>query len=413
MLKLTVTQRVAQRLMVKRSNIINSTGLDHMNIRKPDEFDGHHVVILRGKRPDILNKAQRAIQEICREVQNEAQLELKIPIDQHGLFLGPKWSTWSELVVRCGGPEDPKLQQDIIQIDQSSEQVSLRGQPEVINALAKEIQATITKRMPDIYSMLISPRYHCGEFHRSISKIQYKTKTLILLPGDGRYDDFGDPVDKPKSGDSNSVVKIIGTLDAFMQARMDLESTIRDIKQTLRVLEIPLKYQQAIHERVRWKLREMDVRVSPSDPIEDQKPIRPPENGKDWQVISRYYIVGVCEWTLRAATKDLLDQAQTLIEKAYETTRRAKYIGFLLLPDSSKFGRIIGKGGETVQKLQHDTNTRIVVPKTTEADQTIQITGSAQDIEEAKERIKALVNNDPPSPIDRLFKPSSRMGSRQ
>ena len=74
--------------------------------------------------------------------------------------------------------------------------------------------------MPDIYSMLIPPQYHCRELHRSISKIQYKTKTLILLPGDGKYDDFGNPVDKAKNGDSNSVVKIIGTLDAFMQARV-------------------------------------------------------------------------------------------------------------------------------------------------------------------------------------------------
>jgi hypothetical protein len=136
-----------------------------------------------------------------------------------------------------------------------------------------------------------------------------------------------------------------------------------------------LKYQQAIHERVQWKLREMDVRFLSSDLIEDQKPIRPLANGEDWQVINRYYMVGVCEWTLRAATKDLLDQAQTLIEKAYETARGAKYIGFLMLPDSSKFGRIIRMGGETVNKLQHNTNTTIVVPNIIEEDQTIQITG--------------------------------------
>jgi hypothetical protein len=84
--------------------------------------------------------------------------------------------------------------------------------------------------------MLISPRYHCRELHRSIIKIQHKTKTLILLPGDGKYDDFGDPVDKPKTGDSNSVVKIIGTLDAFMQARMGLEVRV------INVLDAPTDY---------------------------------------------------------------------------------------------------------------------------------------------------------------------------
>ena len=69
----------------------------------------------------------------------------------------------------------------------------------------------------------IPPRYYCRELCWSISEIQYKTKTLILLPGDGKYDDFSDLVDKLKTGDSNSVVKIIDTLDAFMQARMDLK----------------------------------------------------------------------------------------------------------------------------------------------------------------------------------------------
>lgn len=87
-----------------------------MSIRKPDESDGHQVVTLRGKRPAILDKAQKEIQKICREVENEVQLELRIPIHQHGLILGAKWRTWSELVLRCGGPEDPKLQQDIIQM---------------------------------------------------------------------------------------------------------------------------------------------------------------------------------------------------------------------------------------------------------------------------------------------------------
>jgi hypothetical protein len=77
--------------------------------------------------------------------------------------------------------------------------------------------------------MLISPRYHCRELYRSISKIQYKTKTLILLPGDGKYNDFDDPADKPKTGDSSSVVKIIGTLDAFMQARIDLEVRVINV----------------------------------------------------------------------------------------------------------------------------------------------------------------------------------------
>ena len=66
--------------------------------------------MIRGKHPDALDKAKRVIQQICREVQN------KIPTDLHGLILGTQWKTWSDLVLRCGGPDNPKLQNEIIQM---------------------------------------------------------------------------------------------------------------------------------------------------------------------------------------------------------------------------------------------------------------------------------------------------------
>jgi hypothetical protein len=72
--------------------------------------------MIRGKHPDALDKAKRVIQQICREVQNESELELKIPTDLHGLILGTQWKTWSDLVLRCGGPDNPKLQNEIIQM---------------------------------------------------------------------------------------------------------------------------------------------------------------------------------------------------------------------------------------------------------------------------------------------------------
>jgi len=82
-------------------------------------------------------------------------------------------------------------------------------------------------------------------------------------------------------------------------------------------------------------------------------------------------------WTLRAETKDTLDQAQALVKRASEKARQETSIGFLTFPDSSKFGLIIGRNGETIQKLQDDTNTTIRVPDKTANDRTIEITGKS------------------------------------
>jgi hypothetical protein len=124
----------------------------------------------------------------------------------------------------------------------------------------------------------------------------------------------------------------------------------------------------------------MDVRLSLSVAIHDQSPIQPLQDGVDWQVIERYnnHIGGICEWTLRAVTEDTLNQAQTLIDTASDKARRANCIGFLAFLDNTKFGLIIGRNGETIQKLQHDTQTTIIVPKMAEKNCTIEITGMSQ-----------------------------------
>jgi hypothetical protein len=137
-----------------------------------------------------------------------------------------------------------------------------------------------------------------------------------------------------------------------------------------------VKYQHAIHQQIRRRFHDTNVRVSSSATIDDEKPIRPVADGHDWKVIERYCSqIQSCEWTLDAETEDALDQAHTLINEALEKARRAKFIGFLILPDRSKFGLIVGRGGETVKKLQDETNTTVVIPRNAEDDNTIEITG--------------------------------------
>lgn len=139
-----------------------------------------------------------------------------------------------------------------------------------------------------------------------------------------------------------------------------------------------MKYENVIYGQIRRRLADIDVRISPSIDIHDEYPTGRPTNDQDWQVIKRYHgsSSSTQEWTLRAATKESLVLARDMIKDAYKKAKHAKYIGFLAFPDKTKFGRIVGKNGETVQRLQAETNTTIRVPKNTEEDHIIQITGS-------------------------------------
>ena len=91
----------------------------------------------------------------------------------------------------------------------------------MINALANEIRRIIHATKRDVYFAFIPAQYH-KELRWPIGEIQRKTKTLILIPGDREYDEFTDPTDMSKIENPNSVVKIVGTQEAFMQARAEL-----------------------------------------------------------------------------------------------------------------------------------------------------------------------------------------------
>lgn len=114
-LKLTVTKRAARRLRIEKDSIIRTTGLEALIVGDLDGSDEHQV-ILRVTNAEILDKAKVMVNQICHHVQAESEVVLKVPLDLRGLILGPQWKTWTEIVLRCGGPEDPRLQSELIEM---------------------------------------------------------------------------------------------------------------------------------------------------------------------------------------------------------------------------------------------------------------------------------------------------------
>jgi hypothetical protein len=110
--QLTVTNRAARRLAIEKRNIIQTTNLEALNINDSHESDGRPVVVLRAKDVEILNKAEAIIRQICYDVQAESELKLEIPLDLRGLIR----KTWTDIVLRCGGPEDRNLQRELIDL---------------------------------------------------------------------------------------------------------------------------------------------------------------------------------------------------------------------------------------------------------------------------------------------------------
>lgn len=107
----SIGKRLARRINRERKDVLQETGLVRLYISSIES--DRPLLIMRGN-TEALEKAEHLIKNWHNNSVVETRNKLKVPFDQIGLLLGKGWSRWAELVVRCGGPQDPKLQSALI-----------------------------------------------------------------------------------------------------------------------------------------------------------------------------------------------------------------------------------------------------------------------------------------------------------
>ena len=94
-----------------------------------------------------------------------------------------------------------------------------------------------------------------------------------------------------------------------------------------------------------------------------------------WEVVDNYADAeeGESTWTLKGRDQGGIDRAKTTITQAIEKAQAATHVGFLTLPDSSSFPRIVGTKGSNIARLHDMTGAHILVARD---NSTITITGT-------------------------------------
>jgi hypothetical protein len=144
-------------------------------------------------------------------------------------------------------------------------------------------------------------------------------------------------------------------------------------------LPVPLKYYHCISQQGTFlrNLRAFGVQVDqsalPTKPaalspnhsgtssarIDDMEDF----SGSHWELTLNYQGAeeGNSEWTLKARDQAGLDKAKQLLKEAIERAETMSHVGFLTLPDSSLFPRIVGSKGSNVARLRAETGAEITV----------------------------------------------------
>jgi polyribonucleotide nucleotidyltransferase len=428
-LKFTVPSRAVARILGKGGASINeikdNTGAQ-IDVDKNDDSGSVTHITVRGTKKAVA-EAKTAILAISDQVGEEVTVSVTIESKFHRTLIGGGGQGLKDLVTRCGGPSDPKVQAGLIHFPRQgepSDEVRLRGEPKLVEKLRVELEKIVaTLRDRIVLAVEVPAAQHralIGRGGQNLNDIQNRNGVQVQFPGSRSYQQVGEPENTAELSevDPTNLVKISGPRAACEKAIEELKGQIKPPapEEITATVSVPLKYHHVISQQGSFfrNLRNYGVQVDQSvQPQKSAVPPRPssipqpeaasarideadeepaPTVDAQWQVALNYQDAeeGDSEWTLRARDQAALDRAQKAIREAIQHAENMTHVGFLTLADRSVFPRIVGSKGANVARLRAETGADITVGRD---DNTIVIIGNESSILTAKEAIIRTATN--------------------
>ncbi|EJD52559.1 hypothetical protein AURDEDRAFT_111219 [Auricularia subglabra TFB-10046 SS5] len=436
-LKFTVPTRSVPRILGKAGSQINeikdATGAQ-IDIDKADDGAITNVTV-RGSKTAIV-EAKAAILRIASEVDDEVTETIKIESRFHRTIIGARGQGLKDLIVKCGGPTDPKAQAGLAHFPrqgETSDEVTLRGP----KAIVAKLKAELEKIAADLRDRVVlgvsipAPQHRAliGRGGQTLTALQEKHGVQVQFPGSRSYGMVGEPdnLSELTDVDAADLVKVSGRKKGAEAAIKEMLSHTKNITPASErqpavgngqasgpiveeTVEVPVKYHHAISQGGQFfrGLRSYGVNVDHSVTPPKPSAPRPSGNGSQariddaeeagkeiqWEIGPNYAGAddAVATWTLKARDQAGLDRAKKAVEDAIKHAEQASHVGFLTVSDRSAFPRIVGSKGANVARLRAETGAEITVGRD---DNIITLVGSESAVLAAKDAVLEIVNSKP------------------
>lgn len=246
-------------------------------------------------------------------------------------------------------------------------------------------------------------------------------RLLIGRGGDTRRDiesKFNVSLDIPRQGSERSDVKVKGPSDAAEEAKAHILTLLEG--RTFETVEVPRHLHHAVSDNGSFFRRlRSDYKVTvdhagqPIPPKPAAEDSRNATNGTgplplitddpndsvdthSWKVVDSNPATGdatqpaTIPWVLSGA-KDNVGKAKSALEKAVDTASQLTATGYLILPDPRTYRFVVGQGGSQINSIRKQTGCRINVPKSQARGEAVEIKGSKDGVEKAKDLILEAV----------------------
>lgn len=324
-------------------------------------------------------------------------------------------SNLRDIVVKAGGSDDRRELARTIQFpkqDSDGNTIKVEGRTDVVDKIIAQIQAVVSERQNQVTEVIEVPQ----EKHRS----------LIGRGGDikrGLESQFKVSIDIPRQGSGQTGVKIVGQSADVQKAKTHIESLVKE--QQGETVQVPRALHHSVANNGQFfrKLKgDTQVTVDHAGHALPPKPAAPTNarsNGgalplitddaddsaaaHSWSVVEQTSSEeGDIPWVLRGPPEGI-EKAKKAIEAALEQAKKQTATGYLILPDPRTHRYVIGQGGSKVNSIRKQSGCKITVPRDSGKGEAIEVIGTRDGVEKAKELILAAVqeglanaNNRPP-----------------
>lgn len=285
--------------------------------------------------------------------------------------------------------------------DSEGHEITVQGDASVVDKIIQSIERIVLEKENQVsITIEVAPEKH---------------RRLIGRDGSIRKEieaTFGVTIDIPRHRPgqvSSSDIKITGAEENVEKAKNDILERVKDDEGE--TVMVPRHLYHAITDGgdfVRQLYRQYKVKVNHNNEPRPPKPEdrRPKVSGDlplitdteetlekyTWEIEEITQVEdGDFPWVLVGTPEDIL-KAKVDIETAAAAAEKQSYIGYLILPDPSKYRYVVGPGGSQVNKIRRDTGCRITIPRSQSNNEAITIHGSKEGLEKAKEIILGLVS---------------------
>ncbi|KFA63601.1 hypothetical protein S40285_04135 [Stachybotrys chlorohalonatus IBT 40285] len=359
-------------------------------------------IVVKGTASQVANA--RKVLEQKRAVFDDTVVQnIEVDKKHHKALIGASGSNLREIVVGAGGSDDRRELARTIQFpkqDADGNTIKVEGRTEVVEKIIARIQEIVAERENQVTEVVEVPT----DQHRSLIGRGGETKRQLESK-------FTVSIDVPRQGDGKTGVKITGRPENVEKAKEHVEGLVKN--QQGETLQVPRSLHHTLSNGGQFfrQLRSNhQVTVDHAG-----QPLPPRSNGStrdngaalplitddadaaadahSWKVVkTEAGEDGDIPWVLKGSSENVA-KAKDMILKALEQAKKNDATGYLILPDPKTYRHVIGPNGSKVNAIRKQSNCKIQVPRDQARDEAIEIVGSEEGVEIAKDLILAAVRD--------------------